>query len=260
MKKDKILKSEKDKEKEKEMFREYRRTKDKKLRDELIEKNLYIAEILAKKYLGKGIDYDDIYQIASIGIIYAVERFDPDKGFEFSSYATPTIIGEIKKYFRDKGWSIKVPRRVQENSKKIYNAKAYLSQSMQEVPSVADIADYLGISEDEVLETLEASKVYQPQSLDIQLDSKDEDRSANLGDLVGVEDKNFKEIENEDYLNRIFSKMSELEQAIIKGRYIEGKTQIALSKELDISQMTVSRIENKVLRKLKKELDKEDFY
>lgn len=243
-----------------EKFDEYQKTRSKELRDFLIEQHLYIAEILAKKYLNKGIDYDDIFQIASMGLIYAVERFDPSKGFEFSSYATPTIIGEIKKYFRDKGWSIKVPRKVQENSKKINNAKVYLSQVMQESPTVKDIADYLGISSDEVLETMEASKVYQPQSLDVQLENSQDDRSAYLGDLVGKEDTNFKEVENNDYINKVLAKLSELERNIIQGRYIDGKTQISISKELGISQMTVSRIENKVLRKLKKELNKEDFY
>lgn len=101
-----------------ELFEEYAKTHDQALRDKLIEKNLYIAEILAKKFIGKGIDYDDIFQIASLGLILAVERYEPSRGFKFSSFATPTILGEIKRYFRDKGWTIKVPRRVQENTKK----------------------------------------------------------------------------------------------------------------------------------------------
>lgn len=102
----------------KEEFLEYKKSKDKKLRDDLIKKHLYIADILAKKYTGKGIEYDDLYQVASLGLIQAVDRYDVEKGFEFSSFATPTIVGEIKKYFRDKGWVIRVPRRIQELSKK----------------------------------------------------------------------------------------------------------------------------------------------
>ncbi len=105
------------------LFKKFKETKDRKIREELIERHLYIAEILSKKYANRGIDYDDIYQVASIGLIYAIDRYDIDKGFEFSSFATPTIIGEIKKYFRDKGWTIRVPRRIQELSKKINNAK-----------------------------------------------------------------------------------------------------------------------------------------
>ena len=110
-----------------ELFEEYAKTHDQALRDKLIEKNLYIAEILAKKFIGKGIDYDDIFQIASLGLILAVERYEPSRGFKFSSFATPTILGEIKRYFRDKGWTIKVPRRVQENTKKVKDAYHHLS-------------------------------------------------------------------------------------------------------------------------------------
>ena len=106
------------KEERKELFNEYHKTREQEIRDILIEEHLYIAEILSKKYTGRGIDYDDIYQVASIGLIYAIERYDPEKGFEFSSFATPTIIGEIKKYFRDNGWTIRVPRRIHELSKK----------------------------------------------------------------------------------------------------------------------------------------------
>ena len=103
----------------KELFNKYSKTKDRALRDELIEKNLYIAEILAKKFMNKGIEYDDLFQVASLGLVLAIDRFDVSKGFEFSSFATPTIVGEIKRYFRDKGWVIRVPRRIKDLSKKV---------------------------------------------------------------------------------------------------------------------------------------------
>ena len=141
------------------LFKKFKETKDRKIREELIERHLYIAEILSKKYANRGIDYDDIYQVASIGLIYAIDRYDIDKGFEFSSFATPTIIGEIKKYFRDKGWTIRVPRRIQELSKKINNAKMILSQEFQRTPTVKDIAEYLNSTEEEILEAMEGSKV-----------------------------------------------------------------------------------------------------
>ncbi|MFB0972744.1 MAG: sigma-70 family RNA polymerase sigma factor, partial [Neofamilia sp.] len=116
-----------DREEQTRLFQEYKKTRDRKIRDKLIEDNLYIAEILAKKYTNKGIDYDDIFQVASIGLIYAVDRFDVDRGYQFSSFATPTIIGEIKRHFRDKGWTIRVPRRIQELSQRINNAKVDLA-------------------------------------------------------------------------------------------------------------------------------------
>lgn len=234
-------------------FKEYR---DKETRDILIEQHLYIAEILSKKYTNRGIEYDDIYQIACIGLIYAIDRYDVDKGFEFSSFATPTIIGEIKKHFRDKGWTIRVPRRIQELSKKINNAKVLLSQDLQRSPTVNDIATYLECTEEEVLEAMEASKVYTPQSLDITYDSNNEDKDVNLSDLIGEEDKNYNKIENNDFLLKTMEKLNEMEKQILVERYFNKRTQVSIAQMLDISQMTVSRIEKKVLEKLRKEVER----
>lgn len=140
----------------KELFKIKREIKT--LRDFLIEKNLYIAEILAKKYSNRGIDYDDLFQIASLGLILAVDRFSVDRGFEFSSFATPTITGEIKRYFRDKGWVIRVPRRIQELSKKINNAKLELSQRLQRSPSIDEIAELLEVSTEEIIESIDCGE------------------------------------------------------------------------------------------------------
>lgn len=125
---------------DKELFLMYSEKRDIAIRNELIQRNLYIAEILSKKYINKGIEYEDIYQVASLGLIYAIERYDITKGFEFSSFATPTIIGEIKKYFRDKGWSIRVPRRIQELSKRVNTVKNELQQETHKTPRISDIA------------------------------------------------------------------------------------------------------------------------
>ncbi len=239
----------------KQMFREFDTSKDPLLRNQLIEHHLYIAEILAKKYINKGIEYDDLFQVASIGLILAIDRYDVNKGFEFSSYATPTIIGEIKKYFRDKGWVIRVPRRIQELSKKVNNTRTHLSQSLQRSPTVQDISEYLGITDEEVLEAIEASKVYSPLSLDASFDSSSEDREVNLADLVGIEDKNFDNIELSDFINQTMQKLNEMERQILIYRYYDKKTQVAIARELSISQMTVSRIEKKVIEKFRKELE-----
>lgn len=238
------------------LFRYYNETKDKETRDLLIEKHLYIAEILSKKYANRGIEYDDIYQVACIGLIYAIDRFDIDKGYEFSSFATPTIIGEIKKYFRDKGWTIRVPRRIQELSKKINNAKIFLSQELQRSPTVEDIAQYLNSTEEEVLEAMEASKVYTPQSLDVTYDSNNDDKDVNLAELIGEDDHYFSKIENNDFLMRTMEKLNDIEKQILVERYFNKKTQVTIAKSLNISQMTVSRIEKRVLEKLRKEIEK----
>ena len=240
----------------KELFRMLKENNNKEIRDYLIEKHLYIAEILSKKYANRGIDYDDIFQVASIGLILAINRYDIDKGFEFSSFATPTIIGEIKKYFRDKGWTIRVPRRIQELSKKINNAKVQLSQDLQRSPTIEDIAIYLNATEEEVLEAMEASKVYSPQSLDVTYDSNNDDKEVNLSDLIGEEDIYYDKIENNDFLLRAIKNLNEVEKQILIQRYFDKKTQESIAKNLDISQMTVSRIEKKVIQKLRKEVEK----
>ncbi len=240
----------------KDKFRQYRETKDLTLRNELVSNYLYIAEILAKKYANKGIEYEDIYQVACVGLIYAIDRFDIEKGYEFSSFATPTIIGEIKKYFRDKGWSIRVPRRIQELSKKINNAKLVLSQQLQKTPTIKEIAEYLGCTEEEVLESMEASNVYNVNSLDSTLDSEGDDKDINLSSLIGEDDKYFLRIENRDFLLQTIDKLDDIEKKILKDRYLKRKTQIAIAQEVGLSQMTVSRIEKKIIEKFRKELMK----
>lgn len=238
------------------LFVKFKETNDKKIREILIERHLYIAEILSKKYANRGIDYDDIYQVACVGLIYAVDRFDIEKGFEFSSFATPTIIGEIKKHFRDKGWTIRVPRRIQELSKKVNNAKIVLSQELQRSPTVEDIAEYLNSTEEEILEAMEGSKVYTPQSLDLTYNSNNDNKDVNLADLIGEEDDYFNKIENNDFLSRATKKLNEMERKILIDRYFNRKTQVSIAKDLDISQMTVSRVEKRVIEKLKKEMER----
>lgn len=241
---------------DKELFKEYALAKNIEIRNELVNRHLYIAEILSKKFINKGIDYEDIYQVASLGLIYAIERFDISKGFEFSSFATPTIIGEIKKYFRDKGWSIKVPRRIQELSKKINWAKNTLHQSLQRTPMVKDIAEYLQCTEEEVLEAMEASQVYTPKSLDLSYDQDGEDKDIRLMDLVGQTDKRFDIIENRDFLEKAIDKLNEVEKKVLKDRFFNSRTQMQVAEELNVSQMTISRMEKKIIEKFRKELSK----
>lgn len=244
----------------KELFRLYKRVKEEdnidlelSMRNELVGRYLYISEILSRKYVNKGIEYEDILQVASLGLIYAIQRFDIDRGFEFSSFATPTIIGEIKKHFRDKGWSIRVPRRIQELSKKVNLAKAALQQELQRVPKLADIAEYLSCTEEQVVEAIEASQVYSPKSLDIYYDSNGDDKDIQLMDIVGSEDKSFSDIENSDFIEKCMEKLNPIEVKIISDRFFKSKTQMQVANELGVSQMTVSRMEKKIIFKFKKE-------
>ncbi len=249
--------SEKDAKKEKiaKLFLEYDKTRDPKIREKLIVEHLYIAEILAKKYINRGIEYDDLYQVASMGLIFAMDRYDISKGYEFSSFATPTIVGEIKRYFRDKGWVIRVPRRIQELSKKVNQARIHLSQIMQKQPTVTDIAEEIGITEEEVLEAMEASKVYAPESLNKTIDTGSDDKEVNLGDLIGEDDRNFDKVDFYDVVSKQLKTFNDLEKKIFVYRYYDKRTQISIAEELKISQMTVSRIEKKIIQKFREEFD-----
>ena len=237
-------------------FEEFYKTRDKKLRNELIEENMYIVDILSNKYVGKGIEKDDLYQVASLGLIYAIDRFDPSKGYAFSSFATPTIMGELKRYFRDKGWVIRVPRRIQNLYKKINTAKKVLPQELQRIPTVRDIADYLGEDEETILETMEASKVYTPQSLDMKYQVQKGESAIDLAEIIGEEDKNFDSIELKDLIDKSKERLNDLEKEILKLRYYEGRTQVDIAESLNISQMTVSRLEKKILKKFSQEFER----
>lgn len=241
----------------KELFIIYSKEKNnKEIRNILIERHLYLVNLLSKKYINKGVEFEDIYQVASLALIYAIERYDINKGYEFSSFATPTIVGEIKKYFRDKVWTLRVPRRVQELSKKISEAKIFLQQHNKENPKVKDIANYLNCTEEQVLEVMEASYGYQPISLDSSSNDDIDDKDILLIDKIGQDEQSFYNIEQKDFFDKFDKSLNELESKIFKDRFFLNKTQAVIAKELDISQMTVSRLEKKIIEKLKKEYEK----
>jgi RNA polymerase sigma-B factor len=238
------------------LFILYHEKHDVEVRNLIFDKYRYMAEIISRKYSNKGIEHDDIYQIACMGLIYAIERFDITKGFEFTSFATPTILGEIKKYFRDKGWAIKVPRKIQEVSKKVNDYNNLLASQLNRAPTIKEIAEYVNSSEEEVLEAFEAGKMFNSQSLDEKFDSSNDDNDISLMDVVGSDDKYFIKIENEDFIKKSMEKLNDLERKIIIRRFYSNKTQSDIARELNISQMTVSRIEKKSLEKLRIEFNK----
>ena len=148
------------------LFKEYAKNPTIELRNQLVEENLYMVDILIRKYLGKGVDYDDLYQVGALALVSAVERFDPEKGFEFKSFATPTILGEIKKYFRDKQWSLKVPRRMKEISSKVQEVKDQLTTSLGRAPTLEEISEHTGFSHEQIMQAMESAKAYGTFSLD----------------------------------------------------------------------------------------------
>lgn len=198
------------------LFEEYQKTKSIELRNELVNKYLYIAEIIAKKFVGRGIDYEDLYQVACIALINAVERFEPNKGYKFTSFATPTIMGEIKRYFRDRASIIRLPRRIYETSAKIKLATEVLSTKLKRPPKVEEIAQHLNMSAEEVLEVMEASNNYLPQSLD---QTMYEDEEMTLGDVLGKSDENILQVENVEAVKKAIERLSPFEREFVQKRF-----------------------------------------
>mgnify|MGYP000882023631 CR=1 FL=1 len=233
-----------------ELFDRYQRTKSIELRNEIVERYLYIVEILIKKYLNKGVDYEDLYQVGSMALVFAVERFDPSKGYEFTSFATPTIIGEIKRYFRDKGWAVKVPRRLKEISSQLPPAKEYLFGRLNRIPTVAELAEYLGYSEEEILEAMESGQAYSTYSLNQTFEEGgDEGEGAALEKFTGREEQGYHSFENADLIKTVLKDLSDKEKDIFKRRFFNNETQQVIAEEMGVSQMTISRLEKKIREK-----------
>lgn len=225
------------------MFSEYRKTRDPKIRDELIETYIYIAEILSRKFVNRGVEYDDIYQVACLGILYAVERFDPDRGVKFATYATPTVLGEIRRYFRDKGNFIRIPRRLYEIFYKAEKIRR-LSNNI----SHAEISRILGIPESTLDSIYEMGDTSFIKSLEYEAYA---DGEMTLSNVVGTEDKHYLMIENEDFIESCMKNLAENERDFVTYRYYEEKSQQEIADIMGTSQMQISRMEKKVLKKLK---------
>ncbi len=232
------------------LFYEYRKTGDKKIRDELVHSYLYIAEILSKKFINRGVEYDDIYQVACMGILYAVERFNPDRGVKFATFATPTVLGEIRHYFRDRGHFIRVPRKLYEV---FYRAEQVRRHSENATPE--EIARILDIPQDVVQKAYDIGDLAFIKSLE---DEAYADGNLTLSNLIGIDDNNFIMIENKDFVDYCMSKLSEREAEFVRLRYYDELTQVQIAKKWNTSQMYVSRLERKVLKRIREMLFKNE--
>lgn len=219
------------------------------VRDRLVEAHLYIAEIIARKFSGRGVDYDDLYQVASLALFKAIGRYDPTRGIQLSSFVTPAMVGEVKNYFRDKSRTIRPPRRSAELIRLVDSAREQLTQKLQRSPRVDEIAAHANLSEDEVLEGLEAASM-QPVSLDQQT-AEDED-NLTLTNAIGAEEKGFSEFENADLLQRGMQTLSEKQQEVIRLRFFENLSQREVAERTGVSQMSVSRTERSALEQLRR--------
>lgn len=245
-----------DKQKTKELFKRYKETGDEQAREQLVLAHLNLARFLASKFKNRGESLDDLVQVATIGLIKAIDRFDISRGLEFTTFATPTIMGEIKRHFRDKGWSVRVPRRLQELSAKVTQVSDKLTEKLQRSPSVDEIAQSLGVSVDEVLEAMESAHAYSSVSLDVpQGDDDDGTQSSTVIDKYALVDEDLESSDDRIVLEQAIKDFSEREQQIIRMRFLEGFTQVDIAQKLQISQVQVSRLLRKTLQKFQEKLD-----
>jgi RNA polymerase sigma-B factor len=235
-----------------ELFERFRNDGDPKIRDELVEMHLPLVEYLARRFRNRGEPLDDLVQVATIGLIKSVDRFDTERGVEFSTYATPTIVGEIKRHFRDKGWAIRVPRRLQELKLALTKATSELSQQLGRSPTIAELAGHLGLHEEEILEGLESANAYSAISLDSP-DSGDEDAPA-VADTLGHLDDALESVEYRESLKPLLEKLPAREKRILMLRFFGNMTQSQIAGELGISQMHVSRLLARTLAQLREGL------
>lgn len=235
------------------LFREYRETKSPLIRNEIVERNLGLTEILARKYSGRGVDHDDLVQVASFALVLAVERYDPDRGILFTSFATPTIIGEIKKHFRETTWSLKVPRRLKEISTRIFEAKERIQETTGHVPTVQELAADLDVSEEDIIEALESSRAYTTYSLDHETENHEEKEASQFERFLGDEETGYDRFEVSGVLEKVMAGLSTTEKEIIRKRFLLEITQREVADALGISQMTVSRIEKTMIEKFRME-------
>lgn len=238
------------------LFELYYRTKDPAIRDQLVASHENLVRFLAAKFANRGEPLDDLIQVGLIGLINAVDRFDPERGIKFSTYATPTIVGEIKRYFRDRSWNLKVPRWLQELNLQVTKANDTLAQKLGRSPLIEEIAEHVGCSEEEALKAMELGNAYETVSLDTRL-ALEGDAALTLNDSIGVQDLELDQIDSYDDLKAALEQLDNREKMIIYLRYFQDLSQTEVAKRLRISQMHVSRLQHKALRRLKEIMDAE---
>ena len=236
---------------ESELFAKYRETGDIKIRNEIAEKHLYIAAVLAKKFVGRGVEYDDLYQVASLALLKGIDRFDERKGLQFSTFITPTFTGEIKNYFRDRSRLVHLPRRVSELRAAIKRATEEIEKSTGKKPTAKELAGAIGVSEEEILRCAEAGGTV---SIDNSIEGGNDGMSFH--EILPAADDVFEEVETRDAVSSALKTLSETERTLVRCRFGEELSQTETAKRMGISQMNVSRMERKILQKLKETLGK----
>jgi RNA polymerase sigma-B factor len=233
-----------------ELLRAYHERGDRSARDRLVDEHLPLVRSLARRYAGRGEPLDDLVQVGSIGLIKAIDRFDLTRGVELSTYAIPTIVGELKRHFRDTGWAVHVPRRLKELSLRLNHAIEELGTILGRSPTVAELAAEVEAEVEEVVEALDASRAYTAVSLSA---PADDDGAVRL-DLIGVDEAGYETSEHRAQLLPGFERIDDRERRILHLRFSEGMTQSQIAREVGISQMHVSRLIRRALETMRREL------
>ncbi len=236
---------------DKELFRKYRETGDVAVRNEIVEKYIYIASVLAKKFVGRGVEYDDLYQVAALALVKGVERFDETKGLQFSTYITPTITGEIKNYFRDRSRLVRLPRKVSELRVSLKKTADEFFAETGRNPTAQELAKRLAVTEEDVVRAAEAGCVV---SLD--RPAEDDENGMSYYDVISSDEDDVERLENRDEVLSAVSCLTDEEREILRCRFTLELSQVETARRLNVSQMYVSRMERKILSKLKDRLKK----
>jgi RNA polymerase sigma-B factor len=239
--------------KDRDLLRRYHEQGDHAARQQLIERYMSLVRSLARRYASRGEQLDDLIQIGAIGLIKAIDRFDLDRGVELTTYATPNIIGEIKRHFRDHGWAVRVPRGLQELSIKLMRVVEQLTGELGRSPTIPELAEATGASEEEVLEALESSRAYTPLSLSVGPSGDDDDELDPL-ESIGTEEHEYEISEDRAVLEPGMRVLDAREREIIRLRFYEGLTQSQIAQQIGISQMHVSRLIRRALEKARSEI------
>jgi RNA polymerase sigma-B factor len=234
------------------LLREYRATRDPAVRERLVDLNSDLVHFIARRFANRGEPLEDIEQVGFLGLIQAIERFDPSLENEFSTFATPTISGEIRRHFRDRSWAVRVPRRLQENYLRVVRSREQLSAELGREPSIAEIADRVGLAADEVLAALEVSPAQHTLSLEsTPTGSADEGRE--LGERLGSDDVDLDRVEMRQVIDQVMAHLTPRERQIMMLRFVEQLPQTEVAKRLGISQMHVSRLQRAAIEHMRRE-------
>ena len=239
-----------------ELFERWCEHRDPRARDELIERFLPLARTLARRYIRTSEPYDDLVQVASLGLVNAVNRYDPSRGHAFTSFAVPTILGELRRHFRDTGWAVHVPRGLQERSRKINEAQQLLTTRSGRPPTVAQLSEYLELTPEEVLDGLHAGEAYDAVSLNATRPSDEDDGDSYL-DSLGEEDHSLGLVDGAATIFAAAKQLPERERQILLMRFAKDLTQTEIAEQIGVSQMQISRLLRKSLRRLRELTDEE---